>query len=192
LASVVSPGLLKLLFGFPIKLALASFYPRSNIYRALVTNPGSGIVHDKERIYSRELEVPSGGGVGTARAIAHAYSVFCTGGHELGLRPETIRELSAPPVPARNGFFDECMKGEAKFSLGFMKPCEAWPFDEPTAFGHPGAGGSIGFADPQAEIGYAYVTNRMGVELTGDRRDVALREALYSAPPVAGCRASRQ
>jgi CubicO group peptidase (beta-lactamase class C family) len=184
LATVVSPGFLKLLFGFPISLALATLNPRSNIYRALVTNPGSGIVHDDKVIYSRDLEVPSGGGVGTARAIAHAYGDFAAGGQELGLRAETLRELSMPPVPPKSGFYDECMKGEAKFLLGFMKPCAAWPFHEPKAFGHPGAGGSIGFADPQSRIGYAYVTNRMGVDLTGDPRDRALRDALYSATPA--------
>ena len=42
-------------------------------------------------------------------------------------------------------------------------------------------GGSLGFADPDAGIGYAYVTSQMGTALTGDPRDVALREALYSA-----------
>ena len=46
-------------------------------------------------------------------------------------------------------------------------------------------GGSIGFADPKAQIGYAYVTNRMGVVMSGDTRDVALRYALYSAMPAA-------
>jgi hypothetical protein len=39
----------------------------------------------------------------------------------------------------------------------------------------------MGFADPQAGIGYAYVTSRMGTTLTGDPRDVALRDALYAA-----------
>jgi CubicO group peptidase (beta-lactamase class C family) len=184
LATVVSPGFLKLMLGFPIRLALSTLNPRSNIYRALVTNPGSAIVHDEKDIYSRDLEVPSGGGVGTARAIAQAYGVFANGGRELGLRAETLRELSMPPIPPKAGFYDECMKGEAKFLLGFMKPCEAWPFHEPKAFGHPGAGGSIGFADPTAQIGYAYVTNRMGVDLTGDPRDRALRAALYSATPA--------
>jgi len=43
---------------------------------------------DEQHIYARNLEVPSGGGVGTARAIAHAYSVFATRGKELGLRLE--------------------------------------------------------------------------------------------------------
>jgi hypothetical protein len=41
--------------------------------------------------------------------------------------------------------------------------------------------GSLGFADPQPGSGYAYVTSQMGTTLTGDPRDVALREALYSA-----------
>jgi CubicO group peptidase (beta-lactamase class C family) len=186
LATVESPGFLKRLFGFPVWLALAASYPRSNIYRALVTNPGSAIVHDDKHIYARNLEVPSGGGVGTARAIAKAYGVFANGGRELGLRRHTLRALMAPAIPSENGFYDECMKGEAKFSLGFMKPCEAWPFDHAGAFGHPGAGGSIGFADPESGIGYAYVTNRMGVSLTGDPRDLALREALYSSTPAAG------
>jgi CubicO group peptidase (beta-lactamase class C family) len=178
----VSP--LKRLWEFPIRLAIASLYPRSNIYRALVANPGSGIVHDDKRIYSRDLEVPSGGGVGTARAIAHAYGVFASGGGVLGIRPETLSALMAPPKPPQHGFFDECMKGEAKFSLGFMKPCAAWPFRNATAFGHPGAGGSIGFADPECGIGYAYVTNRMGFSFTGDPRDIALRDALYAAIPA--------
>src|SRR6185295_2464753 len=122
LATMESPGFLKLLFGFPLSLTIDSFNPRSNIYRALVANPGSGIVLDELSIYSRNLEVPSGGGVGTARAIAKAYGVFASGGRELGLRTETLNELAAPAIAPTNGFYDECMKGEAKFSLGFMKP----------------------------------------------------------------------
>jgi len=50
-----------------------------------------------------------------------------------------------------------------------------------TPFGSPGAGGAFGFADPSMGIGYGYVTSRMGTYLTGDPRDVALRDALYSA-----------
>ena len=50
--------------------------------------------------------------------------------------------------------------------------------------GAPESGGSLGFADPMAGIGHAYVTSKMGTALTGDPRDVALREALYSALPA--------
>jgi len=134
---------------------------------------------------TRNLEVPSGNAVGTARAIAHAYSIFATGGHELGLRQETLDLLAAPAIPPRRGFFDECMKSSGvRFSLGFMKPSAVWPFGNPSSFGSPGAGGSLGFADPADGIGYAYVTSRMGTRLTGDPRDVALRDALRSAIPA--------
>ncbi|WP_333836030.1 hypothetical protein [Novosphingobium sp.] len=59
-----------------------------------------------------------------------------------------------------------------------MKPSPQWRFGHAGAFGAPGAGGSLGYADPDAGIAYAYVTNRMGTTIAGDPRDVALREAL--------------
>ena len=59
-----------------------------------------------------------------------------------------------------------------------MKPSEGVPFGHEGAFGAPGAGGSMGYADPQLGIGYGYVTNRMGMDISGDPRDVALREAI--------------
>ena len=181
LATIAPPGPIEMLFGFPLRFTLEAMNPRSNIYRALVINPGAAVCLDEERVYARNLEVPSGGAVGTARAIAHAYSVFATGGRELGLRQETLDLLAAPAIPPTHGFYDECLKGDVQFSLGFMKPSPAWPFGSASSFGSPGAGGALGFADPSAGVGYAYVTSQMGTRLTGDPRDVALRDALSSA-----------
>ena len=59
-----------------------------------------------------------------------------------------------------------------------MKPSGEVPFGSGAAFGAPGAGGSMGFADPAARLGYGYVTDRMGMSLQGDPRDLALRRAL--------------
>jgi CubicO group peptidase (beta-lactamase class C family) len=178
-AIIARPGLIEMLRGFGVRFMLEAMNPRSNICRAL---RGSELAHDDQRIYARNFELPSGGAVGTARAIAHAYSVFATGGHDLRLRRKTLALLSAPAVPPTHGFYDECFKGEGvQFSLGFMKPTSVWPFGSATSFGSPGSGGSLGFADPTVGVGYAYVTNQMGTALTGDPRDVALREALYSA-----------
>jgi CubicO group peptidase (beta-lactamase class C family) len=181
LATLASPNLITRLLKFPIRLTIASLNPHSNIYRALIANPGAAISLDERTTYARNLEVPSGGGVGTARGIARAYGVFATGGRELSLRPETLQALTAPAVPPTHGFYDECLKGETRFLLGFMKPSPALPFGSVRAFGAPGAGGSLGFADPDAGIGYAYVTSQMGATLIGDPRDVALQEALRSA-----------
>jgi CubicO group peptidase (beta-lactamase class C family) len=186
LATLAKPSPFARVFGFPIRLTLTAMDRRSNIFRALVVNPGSEVVHDEQRIYARNLEVPSGGGVGTARAIAHAYGVFAAGGRELQLRPETLAALSAPAMPAARGFYDECMMGEIRYSLGFMKTGPTWPFGSEGSFGSPGSGGSLGFADPKAGVGYGYVTSQMGATLTGDPRDVALRRALYSIIPAAG------
>jgi CubicO group peptidase (beta-lactamase class C family) len=68
--------------------------------------------------------------------------------------------------------------GLARFSLGFMKPNETFRFGHARAFGAPGAGGSMGYADPALRLGYGYVTSRMGMHLQGDPRDIALREAI--------------
>lgn len=182
LATMSPPSALRMLTGFPLRFTLESMNRRSNIYRALVTNPGSAVYLDERRVYARDVEVPSGGGVGTARGIARAYGVFATGGRELGLRQETLDLLAAPAMPPTRGFYDECMKADGiQFSLGFMKPTPTWPFGGARSFGSPGAGGALGFADPEAGLGYAYVTSQMGTALTGDPRDVALRQALYAA-----------
>ena len=187
LATLARPNPVSMLVDFPIRLTVSAFNHHSNIYRALVVNPGAEIVHDAEHVYVRNLEIPSGGGVGTARAIARAYGVFAGTGEELTLRPETLQALAAPAIPPARGFFDECLKGEVRFSLGFMKPSPNWPFGGESSFGSPGSGGSLGFADPEAGIGYGYVTSQMGTTLTGDPRDVALRAALYSCIGQSEC-----
>jgi CubicO group peptidase (beta-lactamase class C family) len=98
-----------------------------------------------------------------------------------------VRALAAPAVPPTRGFFDECMMGDGvQFSLGFMKHCPAWPFGSAGSSGAPGMGGSLGIADPEAGIGYAYVTSRVGTSVTADPRDLAPREAVYSVVPDAG------
>ena len=118
LATIARPSLVEMLRGFGLRFTLEAMNRRSKIVRAL---RGSEVPHDQQRIYARNLEVPSGGGVGTARAIAHAYSVFATGGSELGLRRETLDLLAAPATPPARGFYDECLKGDGvQFSLGFM------------------------------------------------------------------------
>jgi CubicO group peptidase (beta-lactamase class C family) len=182
LATLAPPGRIEMLTGFrPLRLMVEGFNPHSNISRALMVNPGTGVYLDNDRVYARNLEVPAGGGVSTARGLAHAYGVFANDGHELGLKKETLELLAAPAIPPSHGFYDECLKGEVRFSLGFMKPCSNLNFGGPRSFGSPGTGGALGFADPDAAIGYGYVTSRMGLKFAGDPRDIALRDALYGA-----------
>lgn len=161
-------------------LVLAAFDKRSVFHRSMIANPGTLVAIDEQRIFARDLEVPSGGGVGTARSIAHVYGVLAAGGAELGLSPDTVQALAAPPTPPLHGFRDACMRGDIRFSLGFMRPAPDWRFGGPASFGAPGAGGSFGYADPDAGIGYAYVCNRMG-KSKDDPRDLALRQAMTAS-----------
>jgi CubicO group peptidase (beta-lactamase class C family) len=129
---------------------------------------------------SLEVEVPAGNGVGTARAIARAYSAFAEGGAELGITPETFERLTAPPefAPVR----DEIIHLPAYYSLGFLRPGPKVAFGSSAkAFGAPGAGGSFAFADPEARLGYAYVMNKLDFYLLDDPREKALRDAIYRA-----------
>lgn len=178
LATIKRVGIsLSAILTVPFPLFLASITPRSAVRRSLA---GSLFPLDDRKVYARNFEVPAGGGVGTARAIARAYDVFARGGNEVGLKGETLQQLMAPPVPPLKGFRDGALKVVVPFSLGFARPSKGNPFGSPTAFGSPGAGGAFGFADPREEIGYAYTPNRMGTSLI-DPRDIALRSAMYAA-----------
>ena len=68
---------------------------------------------------------------------------------------------------------------ESGYSLGFIKPSPEMPFGPPSSFGMPGTGGSFGYADPEAQIGYGYVLNGLGTSFPIDPRDQALRSAMY-------------
>ena len=180
LSALVPPRLWARLTSMPLSVTIDAMRRGSVLHRSLVANPGTSFYVDPQHVILRDIEVPSGGAVATARAIARTYGAFASPGGPLGLRPETVQALTDPATPASSGFYDECFRGPVKFSLGFMKPSELVPFGSEAAFGAPGAGGSMGFADPSAKLGYGYVTNRMGMDLQGDPRDVAIRRALTS------------
>jgi len=149
LAPLEPPSLWRRLTAMPLSFTVAVMNPRSILHRALVANPGTSFYIDPHRVIARELEAPSGLAVASAHALAKVYGVFASGGHELGLRPATLAALEAPATPSQRGFHDELFRAPAKFSLGFMKPNESVRFGhDDRAYGAPGTGGSIGYADP--------------------------------------------
>ncbi|HET8579625.1 MAG TPA: serine hydrolase domain-containing protein [Nitrospiraceae bacterium] len=128
----------------------------------------------------RGVEFAAHGGIGQARAIARAYSALAVGGGELGITPKTMAALKAPAVAPTGGERDLVLGMELKHSLGFGKPTANLKFgSSDSAFGWPGAGGSFGFADPDAQIGFGYVMNRMGTSFTADARAMSLMDAVY-------------
>ena len=129
---------------------------------------------------SLEVEIPAGNGVGTARAIARAYSALAEGGAELGMTPATLARLTAAHEAKRPK--DEVMGVPSSISLGFLRPGPQMDFgSSQRAFGTPGAGGSFGFADPDTRLGFAYVMNNMNFHMFNDPREKALRDAVNRA-----------
>lgn len=164
----------------PPRMVLSLMWPRSLTSRTLL-NPHLDSPADLDSPCFRNVEVPGACGVGNARGIAKAYGEFATGGRRLGLSAEALRELQVPATPPPAGRRDAVMKIDMSFALGFMKPFPRFPFGRSqTAFGCPGAGGSFGFADPDHELGFAYVMNKMGFHVFDDPRERALREACYA------------
>jgi CubicO group peptidase (beta-lactamase class C family) len=167
-------GLLALRYT-PPAVTLKMISPRSMLRRSF-----AGLGADPNDRAYLDVEVPAGNGVGTARAIARAYSAFAEGGAELGITPETFARLTEPPRSANP--IDVVLGVPSSFSLGFLRPGNGFEFGStPRAFGSPGAGGSFAFADPDARLGYAYVMNKLDFYLTDDPREKALRDAIYRA-----------
>src|SRR5439155_21504847 len=123
----------------------------------------------------RELhaaEMPSSNGIGTAHALARHYAALA--GEVDGirtLRPETV--AAAATVQADGP--DRVLGVDIRFGLGFMLDFGAGPH----TLGHPGSGGSLGFAGPDAGIGFGYVMNRMIATGPEDGRAARIVEALY-------------
>ncbi|MFJ6484340.1 MULTISPECIES: serine hydrolase domain-containing protein [unclassified Streptomyces] len=127
----------------------------------------------------RAAELPASNGIGTARALARFYGASI-GVVEDGARiftPATTalaaREHSAGP--------DRVLVVNTRFGPGYMLHGPASPLLSPASFGHPGRGGSLAFADPEAGIGFGYVTNALAKSVTADSRAQALVRALKSA-----------
>jgi CubicO group peptidase (beta-lactamase class C family) len=121
-------------------------------------------------------EMPSSNGVGDARSLARHYAVLLEEGNELLSADQLSR---AREVQSRGP--DAVIFHETCFGLGYMLQPSLAPAAGPNSFGHPGAGGSVAFADPDAQISFAYVMNAMQFNLEGDPRSSALVEAVYGS-----------
>lgn len=133
------------------------------------------------RAADRVAEIPASNGIGDARSLARLYGALAIGGELDAVRivsEESIRRHSRERF---NGY-DVIIRTEKRYALGYMLPTPAEPQYGPNpdrAFGHPGLGGSLAFADPVAGVGYGYVMNQMAEVGSPHARETALTGALY-------------
>lgn len=127
--------------------------------------------------------LPSSNGHGNARSVATIYAALAGGGSVGGVRvldPEGIaraRTLSWDGVCAMTD-------RHYRYAMGFFlnTPPLVPMGDNPLAFGHPGAGGALGFADPERGLAFAYAPNFMCAGAGSGERATALVQALYAEP----------
>jgi len=154
--------------------------PGTNGGRALSMDGALAISGGTMPFNTREVhasEMPAANGITNARSIARMYAA--TIGEIDGVRlvnDATVKTMAAEQV---NGD-DLTLVLPTRFGLGFMLNAEYLPLYSDNSFGHYGAGGSLGFADPGAGIGFGYVMNQMGGGIAGDPRAVSLIEAARS------------
>jgi CubicO group peptidase (beta-lactamase class C family) len=163
----------------PIGMVLAGLWPRSLPSQSIGILPFDNPADVGGPRY-RCVEIPSANGIGTARAVAKTYARLAGDGRELGISAATKAELTAlAPVP-ESGTRDAILKMDSRYGFGFSRPSSALQFGtDSSAFGAPGAGGSFGMADPSEQLGYAYLTNKMGFRIFDDPRERAIRHACY-------------
>jgi CubicO group peptidase (beta-lactamase class C family) len=120
----------------------------------------------------RQACLPSANGHFTARALAKMYGALANGGEIDGVRlvsaaripmiqqiiTEEVDRVLMMPIPKGGGYF---FGGSRDGVVGVLGPRR-------TAFGHTGAGGSVGFADPEAGLAVAVTLNQMQMSLHGE------------------------
>jgi hypothetical protein len=127
---------------------------------------------------SLRVEAPSVNGTGQPRAIARIYGTLAIHDNPLGFGRATRSELERLPAQPTSGSRDVALGIDGSNAMGFVKPSKAMPFGTSTrAFGTPGGGGSLGFADPDTQVGYAYAMNRLEFHMPVDPREQAIRHA---------------
>jgi CubicO group peptidase (beta-lactamase class C family) len=154
--------------------------PDTNLGKALFA-PG-GALSDPDVWNSRRLhaaEVPAANGIGDARSLARMYAA-CIGTVD-GVRLLDDQQLRRATTQLTAGPNRVLLDMDIQFGLGFMLRSSLLELGGPHSFGHFGAGGSVGWADPEAELAFGYVMNRMDMGLAGDVRSYELINACYAA-----------
>jgi CubicO group peptidase (beta-lactamase class C family) len=133
-------------------------------------------------------ELGSANGITNARGLAGMYAALANGGGGL-LKPDTIARIGRCSAATHD---DATLLQPTRFGLGYMISTDNRQAGGDSAllgesaFGHVGMGGSIGFADPDAELSFGYTMNRMGPGILLNERGQSLVDAAYASLGFAG------
>jgi len=152
------------------------FGPGNLVTRALAA-PGGALT--EEGVWNDPAlwaaEIPAANGVTNAASLATLYAA--TVGEVEGRRTLSEATMERAIEPQVEGA-DSVLMFPIPFGFGFMTHSQFSPFMGGRSFGHYGAGGSVGFADPDRRVAGGYVMNQMHFGLAGDPRTAALLECV--------------
>lgn len=159
---------------------LDMFLGEGNLAVRALTAPGGALAD--EQVWNeprlRAAEIPAANGVTNATSLARMYAALVSEVDGVRLLEEhTVQRAIEPQVEGP----DRVLVFPIPFALGFMTHSDMSPFVGGRSFGHYGAGGSVGFADPDRRIAGGYVMNKMHFGLAGDPRTAALLGAVDRA-----------
>jgi len=160
--------------------------PGSITSRAFASPRGLQSVGSMNTPEARAGAFPGFGGIGTARALAKFYAMLAHGGELDGIQFFSQASLDWMSTALTDGH-DCVLQFETAFSAGFMKDpmgpggkkSRATFGPSKLAFGQPGAGGSVAFADPENGIAFAYTMNQMEPGVLPNGKAMRLIESLY-------------
>ncbi|MCH8815366.1 MAG: beta-lactamase family protein [Chloroflexi bacterium] len=164
-------------------LAAALRDPTSMTFKAFLLSPDMMIPNLVNTRQWRAAEIPAANGHGNARSLAGVYAALARGGELNGVRVATSPAIERASREEAIGD-DAVMPGwPLRVGLGFKRSISDWQLGpNPRSFGHGGMGGSIGFADPDARVGFSYVMNKMiSSDALVDPRWPRLVRALYDS-----------
>jgi CubicO group peptidase (beta-lactamase class C family) len=155
--------------------------PESITAKALNNPPGALRMSMINSRAWRGAEVPAANGHTNARALSRFYGALARGGELDGVRVLSPAQIERCYTEQSNGI-DAVLSVPMRFGLGYRLTQPAAKYGpNPHTFGHTGAGGSLGFADPDTKVGFAYTMNQMGSQILIDSRVVALLDAIYAS-----------
>lgn len=121
-------------------------------------------------------EIPAANGITNAPSLARMYAATFAPIGEVQLLTDAVREVARTTVTPDNEP-DACLIMPTTFGMGFMTHGAFTPYAGPGSYGHPGAGGSVAFAQPERELAFAYVMNKPAGNLANDARAQHLIDA---------------
>jgi len=180
-AEIIPPPLSEINGQSPLAAALRA--PTSMTFKAFILSPDMIIPNLVNTREWRAAEIPAANGHGNARALAGVYAALACGGELNGVRVATREAIERASREEATGVDAVTLIWPLRVGLGFKRSISEWQLGpNPRSFGHGGIGGSIGFADPDARIGFSYVMNKMiSSDAPVDPRWPRLVEALYDS-----------